>query len=310
MPFGDDVRSGLCARPKTLPAKYFYDDLGSKLFEAISALPEYYLTRAESEIFASHAQAIVERAHPKRLVELGSGSAVKTRYLIDAALRLGTELSYSAIDISAAALESSSKALRAEYPSLILRSYQGDYFEGLRRLALAEGTSGPTLVLFLGSNIGNFDPPEAVRFLRAIRELLAAGDVLLLGTDLKKNRSVLEAAYDDELGVTAAFNANVLARINRELGGHFILHQFRHRALYNDAASRIEMHLESLVNQEVNIDKLDLHITLDAGETIHTESSYKFSMDDVARMASGSGFVLDHSWTDKQHRFASNLLSV
>jgi L-histidine Nalpha-methyltransferase len=308
MPFGDDVRTGLSAHPKTLPAKYFYDDLGSKLFEAISALPEYYLTRAESEIFASHAQAIVERAHPKRLVELGSGSAVKTRYLIEAALHGGTELGYSAIDISAAALESSSKALRAEYPSLVVRSYQGDYFDGLRWLALAEGASGPTLVLFLGSNIGNFDPPEAVRFLHAIRNLLTPGDALLLGTDLKKDRSVLEAAYDDELGVTAAFNANILGRINRELGGHFILHQFRHRALYNDRASRIEMHLESLVDQTVNIDDLDLHVALTAGETIHTESSYKFSLDDVARMASESGFALDHSWTDKQRRFASNLL--
>jgi L-histidine Nalpha-methyltransferase len=310
MPFGDDVRSGLVAHPKTLPPKYFYDDLGSKLFEAISALPEYYLTRAESEIFASHAQAIVERARPKRLVELGSGSAIKTRYLIEAALRAGTELGYSAIDIAAAALEASAKALQSEYPRLMVRSYHGDYFEGLRRLALAEGTGGPTLVLFLGSNIGNFDPPEAVRFLRATRDLLAPGDALLVGTDLKKDPGVLQAAYDDELGVTAAFNANILARINRELGGHFILHQFRHRALYNDRASRIEMHLESLLDQTVNIDELDLEVTLHAGETIHTESSYKFSLDDVARMARESGFMLDHSWTDKQRRFASNLLRV
>ncbi len=309
MPFGDDVLAGLTARPKTLSPKYFYDELGSRLFEAISALPEYYLTRAELEIFSSRADEIVERAAARRLVELGSGSAVKTRYLIEAALRRTETLAYSAIDISAAALESSSKALQSEYPTLRIRSYQGDYFDGLRRLARAESAAnGRTLALFLGSNIGNFDPPEAERFLRAIRALLAPGDALLLGTDLKKDPLLLQAAYDDELGVTASFNLNILARINRELGGHFTLRQFRHRAFYNDQASRVEMHLESLVDQMVKIDSLDVNIAFRAGETIHTESSYKFSMNDVERLARAAGFDLERSWSDSENRFACHLL--
>jgi uncharacterized SAM-dependent methyltransferase len=160
----------------------------------------------------------------------------------------------------------------------------------------------------LGSNIGNFDPPEARRFLQTIRSVLRSGDALLLGTDLKKNRATLEAAYDDELGVTAAFNLNILARINRELGGHFALKQFVHRALYNDVAGRVEMHLESLVDQMVRIDTLDVSIAFRAGELIHTESSYKFSMDEVDKLASSAGFALEHSWFDSERRFACNLL--
>lgn len=309
MPFGDDVLSGLSARPKTLPAKYFYDELGSLLFEAISALPEYYLTRAEAEIFATHADEIVERAGLERLVELGGGSATKTRYLIEAALRKRVALSYSSIDISEAALDASSRALRSEYPTLNVRGYRGEYFEGLRRMAAQEGDAGGrTLVLFLGSNIGNFDPPEARRFLKAIRDVLRPGDALLLGTDLKKDRKDLEAAYDDELGVTAAFNANILGRINRELGGHFAVRQFRHRAFYNEPDGRVEMHLESLVDQTIRVDALAAQFPFKAGETIHTESSYKFSVEEVEQLARSTGFELELSWFDAQRRFACNLL--
>lgn len=309
MPFGDDVLSGLSARPKTLPAKYFYDELGSLLFEAISALPEYYLTRAEAEIFATHADEIVEHAGLERLVELGGGSATKTRYLIEAALRKRAGLSYSSIDISEAALEASSRALRSEYPTLNVRGYRGEYFEGLRRMAAQEGDAGGrTLVLFLGSNIGNFDPPEARRFLKAIRDVLRPGDALLLGTDLKKDRKELEAAYDDELGVTAAFNANILGRINRELGGHFAVRQFRHRAFYNEPDGRVEMHLESLVDQTIRVDALAAQFAFKAGETIHTESSYKFSVEEVEQLARSTGFELELSWFDAQRRFACNLL--
>jgi L-histidine Nalpha-methyltransferase len=311
MPFGDDVLAGLTARPKTLPPKYFYDELGSRLFEAICALPEYYLTRAEAEIFAAHADEIVGRAGLERLVELGGGSATKTRYLIEAALRYHDGLDYSSIDISEAALEASSRALRAEYPKLRVRGYRGEYFEGLRQLAHDErSANGRTLVLFLGSNIGNFDPPEAQRFLQAIHRVLRPDDALLLGTDLKKDRAVLEAAYDDELGVTAAFDLNILARINRELGGQFSLRQFRHRAVYNEAAGRVEMHLESLVDQMVRIEKLDVSIPFRAGEMIHTESSYKFSLDEIDRLANSAGFDLEHSWFDSARRFACNLLRV
>jgi L-histidine Nalpha-methyltransferase len=312
MPFADDVRAGLTAKPKTLPPKYFYDELGSALFEAICALPEYYLTRAESEILTERATEIMVAVGPARLVELGSGSAVKTRYLIEAGLRHERALEYSAIDISPSALEATAKALTSEYPNLTVRAYEGDYYEGLRQLprdgGLTSGRHHPTLALFLGSNIGNFDPPEALRFLRAIRAVLAVGDALLLGTDLKKDRATLEAAYADALGVTAAFNLNILARVNRELGGHFDLGTFGHRAFYDETAGRVEMHLVSARDQRVAIDALSLDLSFVAGETIWTESSYKFSNEDVVRLARASGFELEREWTDGQNRFACSLL--
>ncbi|MDQ6766780.1 MAG: L-histidine N(alpha)-methyltransferase [Candidatus Eremiobacteraeota bacterium] len=308
MPFADDVRSGLTARPKTLPPKYFYDQLGSTLFEAISLLPEYYLTRAEAEILTAHARDIIASVQPARLIELGSGSAVKTRYLIEAGLHLRGAIEYTAIDISQTVLETSGKALQAQYPQLTVRSYQGDYYEGLRMLPRVNAADQRTLALFLGSNIGNFDPPEALRFLRAIRAVLEPGDALLLGTDLKKDRAVLEAAYDDPIGVTAAFDLNILARINRELGGEFELRAFRHRAVYNEAAGRVEMHLVSTVHQVVPIRALALDVSFAADETIHTESSYKFSPDDLERLAHDAGFDLQRSWTDAANRFACSLL--
>lgn len=312
MPFADDVRAGLTARPKTLPPKYFYDELGSMLFEAICLLPEYYLTRAESAILTARAAEIMNDVGPARLIELGSGSAVKTRYLIEAGLHQRSALEYSAIDISPSALEATAKALAGEYPGLTVRSYQGDYYEGLRQLprdgVLPGGRNQTALALFLGSNIGNFDPPEALRFLRAIRAVLSSGDALLLGTDRKKDRATLEAAYADALGVTAAFNLNILSRINRELGGHFDLHGFSHRAFYDAAAGRVEMHLVSQGVQSAAIDALALDVSFVAGETIWTESSYKFSNDDVLRLARESGFALERVWTDTQERFACNLL--
>jgi dimethylhistidine N-methyltransferase len=309
MPFADDVRAGLTARPKTLPPKYFYDELGSALFEAICLLPEYYLTRAEAEILTTRAAEIVALVEPARLVELGSGTALKTRFLIQAGLSRGA-LAYSAIDISQSVLVATAKALVAEYPTLAVRSYQGDYYDGLRQLALDQpsATNGRTLALFLGSNIGNFDPPQALRLVRAIREALRSSDALLLGTDLKKDPAMLEAAYDDAIGLTAAFNRNILARINRELGGHFDLATFAHRARYNREAGRIEMHLESLTDQTIAIDTLSLRVSFASGETIHTESSYKFSPHDIERLARDAGFTLARSWTDEAGRFACNLL--
>ncbi len=311
MPFADDVRAGLTARPKTLPAKYFYDELGSLLFEAITLLPEYYLTRAESQILIAHADDIIAAVQPERLIELGSGSAVKTRILIGAALRQRPNLEYVTIDISRSSLDATAKALAADYPTLTVRSLEADYYEGLNRLGHAQagsGTRSRSLALFLGSNIGNFDPPEQQRFLKAIREVLLPDDVLLLGTDLKKDRAVLEAAYDDALGITAAFNLNVIERINRDLNGTFELRSFTHRAFYNEAASRIEMHIVSTRDQQVKIGALDLDVSFTAGETIHTESSYKFSLDDIRALASRSGFSLERALMDAQNRFACNLL--
>ncbi|HVF44835.1 MAG TPA: L-histidine N(alpha)-methyltransferase, partial [Pyrinomonadaceae bacterium] len=230
--FAADVRRGLTAPGKFLLPKYFYDDLGSRLFDAICLVPEYYLTRAEADIFARHAAEIVERARDgaRRLTlfELGSGSAAKTRRLIDALLAAQARLRYVPVDISTAALEESASALLGDYEGLSVTAYAADYDTALPRLRDNFEDDARALVLFLGSNVGNFDRAEARDFLRRVRASLRAGDRLLLGADLKKDAGVLEAAYDDPLGVTAAFNLNLLARINRELGADFSVRDFRH----------------------------------------------------------------------------------
>jgi L-histidine N-alpha-methyltransferase len=312
--FADDVRAGLTARPKFLPPKYFYDDLGSKLFEAICYLPEYYLTRAESEILRRHAEAIIAATDgPARLIELGSGSAEKTRYLIDALLQRQPELHYLPVDISSASLEASSVELLETYTDLRITAYAADYFTALSALAEAEKSKQDyrrTIVLFLGSNIGNFDEHESRAFLRAVRHMLDSGDALLLGADLKKPASLLVPAYDDALGVTAAFNLNLLARINRELGGDFDLRKFAHRAIYNDSQSRIEMHLVSREPQRVRIRAINLNIHFDAAETIHTENSYKFDAEQLAALARDTGFALRQTWRDAAQRFSFNLLTA
>jgi L-histidine N-alpha-methyltransferase len=308
--FAEDVRAGLAAHPKVLYPKYFYDELGSRLFEAITALPEYYLTRAEAEILRAHSGEIATcLSGPVRLVELGSGDGQKTRLLIEALLARQGSLEYLPVDISEAAVEASARVLLAAYPDLRVTGYVGEYHQALHALRQApEEASGRTLVLFLGSTLGNLDPEHRPALLRGIRGLLAPGEAFLLGVDLKKSEDVLIPAYDDPLGVTAAFNLNLLARINRELGGRFDLAAFRHRALYNREAGRIEMHLESRRAQTVAIRALGLEIPFEEGETIHTESSYKFDLDQVAALARETGFELRRTWTDSEGRFASNLL--
>ena len=272
--FAEDVRKGLSARPKRFLPKYFYDELGSQLFEAICLLPEYNLTRAENEIIERYADQIVASVEGhKTLLEMGSGSASKTRLIIEALLRRQQELLFMPVDISATALESSSRILLQSYPRLKIEAYAADYFAGLAELG--KKPRARTLALFLGSNISNFDLEEALRFLHALRNVLKEGDALLLGADLKKDPAILEAAYNDTLGVTSAFNLNVLARINRELDGTFDLRSFQHKAFYNEEIGRIEIYIESLVNQSVRIEKLDLDIEFAAGELIHTENSYK-----------------------------------
>lgn len=305
--FAEDVRRGLSTRPKRFLPKYFYDQLGSQLFEAICLLPEYYLTRAENEILAQYGDEIVSSvAGETTLIEMGSGSASKTRMIIEALLRKQRELLFIPVDISASALDSSSRILLQSYPQLEIEAYAADYFAGLAEL---EKTERPrTLALFLGSNISNFDADEALRFLRALRQVLRAGDALLLGADLKKDKQILEAAYNDVLGVTAAFNLNVLARINRELGGNFDLRAFQHHAFYNEAAGRVEIYIESTSEQTVAISELDLEVQFGAGEQIHTENSYKYDLNDIARLASETGFVHGRTWLDSQKRFSSNLL--
>lgn len=303
----EDVRRGLSSQPKRFLPKYFYDELGSQLFEAICLLPEYYLTRAENEILKRYADDIVAAFNGETtLLEMGSGSASKTRLLIEALLRKQQELLFIPVDISASALDSSSRILLQSYPQLRIEAYAADYFAGLAELA--KKPRARTLALFLGSNISNFDPDDALKFLRALRQVLSEGDALLLGADLKKKTSVLEAAYNDALGVTAAFNLNVLARINRELGGNFDLRAFRHFAFYNEALGRIEIYIESLRQQTVSIAQLELEVQFDEGEQIHTENSYKYGLDDIAKLASETGFTRAQTWLDSHELFSSNLL--
>ena len=303
----EDVRKGLTAKPKRFLPKYFYDELGSQLFEAICLLPEYYLTRAENEILQHYADAIAASVDGEiTLVEMGSGSASKTRLIIEALLRRQPRLLFMPVDISASAIESSSRILLQSYPRLTIEAYAADYFAGLAELG--KNPRKRTLALFLGSNISNFDRDEALRFLRALRSVLNKGDALLLGADLKKDPAILEAAYNDALGVTSAFNLNVLARINRELGGTFDLRAFRHRAFYNEAMGRIEIYIESLFNQRVRIEKLDLEVDFTVGELIHTENSYKYDIGGITQIAADTGFERSHTWFDSQERFSSNLL--
>jgi len=303
----EDVRKGLSAQPKRFLPKYFYDELGSQLFEAICLLPEYYLTRAENDILQRYSDEIVAAiSGQKTLVEMGSGSASKTRLIIEALLRRQSELLFMPVDISATALESSSRILLQSYPRLTIEAYAADYFAGLAELG--KRPRARTLALFLGSNISNFDPDEALRFLRAMRSVLQKGDALLLGADLKKDPAILDAAYNDALGVTSAFNLNVLARINRELGGTFDLRAFKHRAFYNQSEGRVEIYIESLADQRVRIEKLDLEIEFAAGELIHTENSYKYDKANIAHLAVATGFELSRTWLDSEERFSSNLL--
>jgi L-histidine N-alpha-methyltransferase len=307
--FAEDVRRGLTAPSKFLYPKYFYDELGSRLFEAITALPEYYPTRAEAEILRDHAGEIVAAlGGPVWLLELGSGDGQKTRLVIEALLARQGTLEYVPVDISESAVEVSSRSLLTSYSDLRITGYVGEYHRALRRIKEDRRAPGLTLVLFLGSTLGNLDPEERRVLLREVRALLNPGEGFLLGVDLKKPESVLIPAYDDALGVTAAFNLNLLVRVNRELGGEFDLHAFRHRALYNQREGRVEMHLESRRAQTVAVRELGLEVPFAEGETIHTESSYKFDREQLAALAADTGFEVRKTWTDSGERFASNLL--
>ena len=309
----EDVQIGLTANPKNLLPKYFYDAVGSGLFDVITLLPEYYPTRAEAEILANFADEIVAAvAGEKILVELGSGSATKTRVLIDAVLKTQNELLFLPNDISPTVLEDSSRVLLQMYPRLRIEAYAADYFTALENFEKLKTRSETkrVLALFLGSNIGNFTYQEALRLMTAWRKSLKIGDAVLLGTDLKKDSRILIDAYDDPTLVTAAFNLNLLARLNRELGADFDLRKFRHRAIYNETEGRVEMHLESLKNQTVKLSKINLTVDFACGETIHTENSYKFDFEDLTHLAQVSGFELKKSWFDSQKRFGSNLFQA
>jgi L-histidine N-alpha-methyltransferase len=304
--FSQDVRAGLSASPKHLFPKYLYDELGSRLFAAICEVNEYYLTRAEDEILKAHADEIV-RCVPncRTLIDLGSGSAEKTRRLIEAFIRQRDDLLFIPVDISATALSESSRALLGAYQKLRIEAYAADYFQAFN--ALKNLGPHPVLVLFLGSNIGNFEPDGARNFLQAIRRVLRPKDVLLLGADLKKDRPTLEAAYNDALGITRAFMVNELERINRELDANFDLWAFGLRSFYNESRGRVELYLESLRAQSVNIRALDMHIQLAEGERIHVENAYKYDRETLSSLGRDTGFELERTWQDEGRRFSSNL---
>lgn len=305
--FAEDVRAGLSASSKHLFPKYFYDELGSQLFEAICLLPEYYLTRAEDEILKRYADEIVDGVSTEKasLIEMGSGSALKTRLIIEALLKRQPELLYIPVDISTTALEQSSRVLLQSYPDLRINAYASDYYDAI--LALQAQERGRTLALFLGSNIGNFDAGEAHTFLRALRRVLREGDALLLGADLRKQTEILEAAYDDALGVTASFNLNLLARINREMDADFDLRAFKHYVRYDEEIGRVEVYIESTRAQTVHLRKLEMDIRLTDGERIHTENSYKYDTEGLSTLASATGFTRARTWLDHAGRFSSNL---
>nr|WBO81810.1 L-histidine N(alpha)-methyltransferase [Streptomyces sp. SBE_14.2] len=295
-----DVLHGLTKSPKTLPPKWFYDAVGSELFERITELPEYYPTRAEREILIDRAAEIAAATHARTLVELGSGSSEKTRYVIDALTDLHT---YIPVDVSESALTQAGHALIEERPGLSVHALIAD-FTG--RLTLPD-TPGPRLVAFLGGTIGNLLPAERAAFLAGVRALMAPGDALLLGTDLVKDEGVLVRAYDDAAGVTAAFNKNVLAVVNRELGADFDPGAFDHVALWDARNEWIEMRLRSRVAQTVKVPVLDLAVDFAAGEELHTEISAKFRKEGVHAELSAAGLEQSHWWTDREGRFALSL---
>ncbi len=305
--FAEDVRAGLTREgQKELPSKYFYDDVGSALFEAITHLPEYGLTRAEQRLLRRHRGEIRQTVGcPAMVTELGSGDGRKARAILES-LRSCGQLSYYPIDVSPSALARCSQEL-VGLGALTVVGLEAPFLEGLQHASAARRPGQKMLVLFLGSTIGNFHRPAAERFLASIRNLLAPGDALLLGTDLVKHLDDMLLAYDDPAGVTAAFNLNLLARINRELGGDFELRQFAHEARYDDREQRIEMHLRSLRRQVVSVRAAGITITLGEGETIWTEACHKFTLSGVSETAARTGFQPCRQWVDDEWPFALNL---
>jgi len=306
--FAADVRAGLTRTgQKELPSKYLYDNVGSALFEVISHLPEYGLTRADERLLRRHADEIVDRlAGPVAVAELGSGSGKKTRWLLEAICRR-QRTSYYPVEISRSALVMCERELR-DIDRISIVGFEREYLDGLLEVAAYRKSGQRLLVLFLGSTIGNFDRSAAVKFLSEVRCILEPGDFLLLGTDLEKPSSQLLAAYDDELGVTAAFNLNLLSRVNHELGADFDLREFAHRAKINREARSVEMHLESQRRQVVSIPAAEVVIEFLEGETIWAESSHKYSIDEVIETARDAGFRCEAQWIDEQWPFAENLL--
>ncbi|WP_017718327.1 L-histidine N(alpha)-methyltransferase [Kamptonema formosum] len=295
---GSDIVSGLSESPKSLPPRYFYDDRGSMLFERICELPEYYVTRTEAAILRGCAGEIAELTGECEIAELGSGSSTKTRILLDAYSELGYRLRYLPIDVSAGILESSARALLADYPQLEVHGLVSTYELALSKLAPSPLKA--RMICFIGSSLGNLKRQECDVFLSQIAGALQAGDFFLLGIDLHKSKEVLEPAYSDAQGVTAEFNLNMLRHLNWRFEGNFDPSQFEHWAFYNEGQRQIEMHLRSLRAQNVRLRALDLSVELGAGETILTEISRKFDLDEMREYLQGRGLVPVRVWTDPQ----------
>jgi L-histidine N-alpha-methyltransferase len=297
------VRTGLTATPKTLPPKYFYDARGSELFDEITRLPEYYLTRAETAILRRHAADIAEQSRCESLIELGSGTSAKTRMLLRALLDRGTLRQFVPFDVDAAVLMEASEALDAEYPGLRVEPFLGDFERDLG----AVPASGRRMIAFLGSTIGNLEPEARAAFLAEVAAALAPGDTFLLGTDLVKDPQRLLRAYDDAAGVTAEFNRNILMVVNRELDADFAVEEFEHVALWDAASEWIEMRLRATREQHVTIRDLGLEVSFAAGEELRTEISAKFRREKIEAELAAAGLRMHRFWTDPDADFALTL---
>lgn len=306
--YADEIVRGLTAPHKHLPCKLFYDDRGSALFEKITHLQEYYPTRTELEILEERSREIaIATGSPVSIVELGAGTATKTRVLLNAFARRQMRLRYFPVDISPAALEDAKKRITAECPKVLVKPVVADFAHGFGFL---KSIPSRKLVLYLGSSIGNFDWNDAVAMLGKVREQLVHSDAFLLGTDMVKSPEILVPAYDDSKGVTEQFNKNILVRLNREFGADFDLGSFRHVAEWNPQASRMEISLESRRAQSVSLAALATNVRFSAGERIHTENSYKYTMEMVQRLLCVSGFKLEKSWLDRKNWFGLHLARV
>ena len=305
-PIAQDVLQGLTSDPKTLSPKLFYDAAGSELFDRITELPEYYPTETERSIFRRYAGEMIAAAGEcDSMVELGAGSAGKTVLLLDAMMHTGRSITYYPVDVSGSALDICSERMNALLPGLKVLPKVLDFTQGMPQFRQIPGQK---LFLFIGSSIGNFEPLAAGLFLKQVRASMNPGDALLLGTDMRKSPKILIPAYDDSRGVTAAFNKNLLARMNRELGADFDVDSFAHRVVWNERLSRIEMHLQSVREQTVELRALARSVHFAKGETIHTENSYKFTMPMVEAIAGNGGLQIEQTWADEKSWFTVHLL--
>lgn len=298
---GSDVVKGLTQKPLSLSPQYLYDDRGSELFEKICELPEYYVTRTETSILQNCAEEIVKITGACELIELGSGSSTKTRILLDAYQKLGQQLRYLPIDVSAGILEASARQLLIDYPSLEVHALVGTYEQALRELQISELPN--RMIAFIGSTLGNLNPQKCDDFLSQITAALQLEEYFLLGVDLQKPKDILEAAYNDSAGVTAAFNLNILNHLNNRFNGNFDLSKFEHWAFYNETKNQIEMHLRSLELQTVELPSLNLKIDFEKGETINTEISRKFDINTIQDLLKTKGLITQKVWTDDNQWF-------